>query len=295
MGSRVKRGWSVLNGLPPLVKRLVTIIMIGTSVLSIAMTANAAPHSQVGKTNIDATPFRDGNVLVAFNSSVSRQAQPGIEMAAHAYEVRTLGVGVHLLRVPKGHVLDVVRLLRSYPGVRYAEPDYLAQEAATPNDPSFPMQWGYQNTGQTVNGVTGTPGDDEHAVPAWSVATGSHSIVIGEVDTGVDYTHPDLAANIWTNPGGIGGCAAGTHGYNALASSCDPMDDDTVYGGHGTHVAGILGAVGNNGVGVTGINWTTTILPVKWVNSSGTGATSDLITALDWLEGQSWLGSTSES
>jgi subtilisin family serine protease len=283
MISRVKRGWSVLHRLHPLVKTLVTIILIGTSVLSIAMTANAAPPSQVSKTNIDAAPFRDGNVLVAFNSGVSRQTQPGIEKAAQAYEVRTLGVGVHLLRVRNGHVLDAVRLLRSNPSVRYAEPDYLAQVAATPNDPSFPKQWGYQNTGQTVNGVAGTPGDDEHAVPAWSVATGSHSIVIGEVDTGVDYTHPDLAANIWTNPGGIGGCAAGTHGYNALASSCDPMDDDTVYGGHGTHVAGILGAAGNNGLGVTGINWTTTILPVKWVNSSGSGATSDLITALDWL------------
>jgi subtilisin family serine protease len=283
MGSGVKRGWWLFRTLPLLMQALVVITLIGTSVLSIAMAAYAVPPSPAGKVNDHGAPFRDGNVLVSFDSGVSSQAQQRVEMAVQAHEVRKLGVGVHLLRVPSGHVLNTVRLLNSYPGVRYAEPDYLEQLAATPNDPSFPSQWGYQNTGQTVNGVAGTPGADEHAVPAWSVATGSSSIVIGEVDTGVDYTHPDLAANIWTNPGGIGGCGAGTHGYNAITSSCDPMDDDTVYGGHGTHVAGILGAVGNNGIGVTGVNWTTTILPVKWVSSSGSGVTSDLITSLDWL------------
>jgi hypothetical protein len=115
------------------------------------------------------------------------------------------------------------------------------------------------------------------------VSTGSRSIVIGETDTGVEYTHPDLAANIWSNPGGIGGCTAGTHGYNVVAGTCNPMDDDTGYGGHGTHVAGIMGAVGNNGVGVAGMNWQTSILPVKWLNSSGWGETSGLIAALQWL------------
>ena len=84
-----------------------------------------------------------------------------------------------------------------------------------------------------------------------------------ETDTGVEYTHPDLAANIWTNPGGIGGCPAGTHGFNVLSGTCDPMDDDAFYGGHGTHVAGIMGAVSNNGLGVAGTNWQTSILPVK--------------------------------
>src|SRR5579872_2536546 len=88
---------------------------------------------------------------------------------------------------------------------------------------------------------------------------------------------------MWRNPGGVGGCPAGTHGYNVLAASCDPMDDDTAYGGHGTHVAGIMGAVGNNGMGVSGVNWTTSIMAVKWVNATDTGFTSDLITAIDWV------------
>jgi subtilisin family serine protease len=155
--------------------------------------------------------------------------------------------------------------------------------AVVPNDPSFGSQWAFRNTGQSVNGTSGTNGADERATTAWSVTTGSRSIVIAEVDTGVDYNHPDLAANIWSNPAGVNGCPAGTHGYNVLKSTCDAMDDETTYGGHGTHVAGILGAVGNNGVGVSGVNWLTTILPVKWLDSSGNGSTSGLLSALDWV------------
>ena len=119
------------------------------------------------------------------------------------------------------------------------------------------------------------------------MTTGSPSVVVGVADTGVDYTHPDLAANVWSNPGGIGGCPAGTHGYNVVSSTCDPMDTDGTYNGHGTHVAGIIGAVGNNGIGVAGMNWSTTLLPVKWLNGAGSGSAgtpvSQLISALNWL------------
>lgn len=106
--------------------------------------------------------------------------------------------------------------------------------------------------------------------------------MIGELDSGMQYTHPDLAANVWTNPGGIGGCARGTHGFDALDNSCDPNDEDETYGGHGTHVAGIMGALGDNGIGVAGVNWQTTIMPVKWVRSAGI-ETDDLLGALRWI------------
>ncbi len=192
------------------------------------------------------------------------------------------------LGVRRARVLQAVRLLRHYrKWVRFAEPDYLMQASGVkqnvPNDPFFPLQWGSLNTGQIVNGATGTAGADDRAAAAWAFNTGSRSIVIGEADSGVDYTHPDLAANIWSNPGGVGGCPAGTHGYNFVAGTCDPMDDDNYYGGHGTHVAGIMGAVGNNGAGVAGMNWSTTILPVKWLDSNSYGSTDQLISALDWL------------
>ena len=196
---------------------------------------------------------------------------------------KPLAPGIRFLDIPRDRVPAVAQRISEQHGVRYAEPDYLTHEAAAPNDASFGLQWPLENTGQTVNGVAGIPRDDEDAVPAWDVTTGDPSTVVGIVDSGVDYLHPDLASNIWSNPGGVGGCPAGTHGYNAISGSCDPMDDDTKYGGHGTHIAGIIGAVGNNGIGVTGVNWRTTILPVKFLNAAGSGSTSQLIAALEWL------------
>jgi subtilisin family serine protease len=94
----------------------------------------------------------------------------------------------------------------------------------------------------------------------------------------VDYNHPDLAANIWTNDGTVNHCPAGTHGYNVLLKSCDPMDDHN----HGTHVSGTIGAVGNNGVGVVGVNWSTKIMALKFLGAGGYGSTSGAIKAIDW-------------
>ncbi|HEV7530002.1 MAG TPA: S8 family serine peptidase [Solirubrobacteraceae bacterium] len=172
--------------------------------------------------------------------------------------------------------------------------------AVAPNDPSFSLQWGDRNVGQAIpfqeseeklgGPLSGTPGADDRAYEAWEVTTGSRSIVIGEADTGVDYKHADLAANIWANPGGVGGCQKGTHGFNVLEPlrGCEPLDEEplgkTSYDGHGTHVAGIMGALGNNATGVAGLNWQTSILPVKWLSSAnGSNSTEKLIEALKAL------------
>jgi subtilisin family serine protease len=227
--------------------------------------------------------FRDGIVLVGFHDGATPDEQKEAISAAQAVELRLIGKGAHVLKVPPGQVMRVVEMLQHLPVVRYAEPDFRQFLSGAPNDPSFPQQWAFHNTGQTVDGVTGTSGADEGTLRAWNVTQGSASAVVAVVDTGIDYSHPDLAANIWSNPGGINGCAAGTHGFNVLTNVCDPMDDDTVYDGHGTHVAGIIGAVGNNGIGVAGVNWKTSLLGVKWVDANGNGFTSDLIAALDWV------------
>ncbi|HEX4187041.1 MAG TPA: S8 family serine peptidase [Solirubrobacteraceae bacterium] len=269
---------------------------------SLAQRASAAPSS--------ANPYRPGVVLVGFRPGVSAGRRYGIERSAGGQGASYLGPQIRAVRapgaalarsfvaplkltVPSSQVLEVVQRLRQDANVAYAEPDYLMRANAAPNDPSFPLQWGSSNTGQSIPSqggdeklgasAPGTPGADDRALAAWGVSTGSRSIVIGETDTGVDYNHPDLAANVWSNPGGIGGCAAWTHGYNVLTKTCDPMDDDTYYGGHGTHVAGIMGAAGNNGTGVAGMNWQTSILPVKWLDSNASGSTSGLIAALQWL------------
>jgi thermitase len=226
--------------------------------------------------------YRDGAVLVGFKPGVSANRQKAIA-APDAKRGRQLAPGTRLLHVRRGHVPAAVRALRQRRGVRYAEPDYLMREAAAPNDSSFGLQWALENTGQVVNGSYGTAGADDRVLPAWGVTTGDASVVIGETDSGIDYLHPDLVGNVWSNPGGIGGCPVATHGYNFVANTCDPMDDETRYGGHGTHVAGIMGAVGDNLIGVSGVNWTTSILPVKFLSSSGSGPTSRLIAALEWL------------
>ncbi len=229
----------------------------------------------------NSAPFIDGRVLVSFDASTSADQRARMLAAVGAHQRRHLGTGVTLLDVRPGQVDDAVAVLRSLPGVRYAEPDYRQEPAAVPNDFSYPQQWADENSGQAVGGTSGTRGADQRTAAAWSVTTGTPSVVVAVLDTGVDYTHPDLAANIWTNPGGIGGCPAGTHGFNVLTGGCDPMDDDGQYAGHGTHVAGIIGAAGNNGIGVAGVNWAATILPVKWVYGSGSAATSDLIAGMD--------------
>jgi Subtilase family len=256
-----------------------------------------------------ATPYRHGEILVGFRAGVSAAQRQAIELAAGGEAPRRLGPAIKaegrgrvtteeflapfVLHVPANRELAVIERLRRDPSVAYAEPNYVLSATAAPNDPSFNLQWGDNNTGQEIitqeineqlgAPAAGSPGADDRALSAWQVSTGSRSIVIAETDTGVEYTHPDLAANIWTNPGHIGGCEKGTRGYNVLAKTCNPMDEDPAYGGHGTHVAGIMGAVANNGTGVAGMNWQTTILPVKWMNNAGYGETSALIEALQWV------------
>ena len=253
--------------------------------------------------------YRPGKVLVGFRSGVTAARRSAITRAVGAYGARQLGPTIkpaghgrvrgpeflapYELRIPtRMSVLAVARRLRGVPGIAYAEPNYLEAGDAAPNDPSFPVQWGDENTGQLIPSqnseeelgaeIAGTPGADDHALKAWKVTTGSRSVVIGEVDTGIDLTHPDLAANIWSNPGGVFKCPAGTHGYNVVSKTCVPEDEDELYEGHGTHVAGIMGAVGNNEQGVAGINWQTTILPVKWMHGAGSGETSALIEAIQF-------------
>jgi subtilisin family serine protease len=155
-----------------------------------------------------------------------------------------------------------------------------------PNDPRFPELWGLQNVGQTVSGIPGTPGADISAVAAWDAALGSRNTVVGIVDTGIDYLHPDLAGNVWSAPAKfsvtIGGqtitCAAGTHGFNAITKKCDPLDDHF----HGTHVSGTIGAVGNNGVGVTGINWFANLMGLKFLSANGSGTAADAVNAIEF-------------
>ncbi len=176
--------------------------------------------------------------------------------------------------------------------VRYVEPNYVVSADATPNDPSYAQLWGMNNTGQTG----GTPDADIDAPEAWDVQTGSSSVVVGVTDSGVDFGHPDLTAQQWVNTGENCGssdpsisCADRTDGVDDDGNSLiddwrgwdwvnndnNPLDDNN----HGTHVAGTIGAVGNNSIGVVGANWNVKIAAMKFLNAAGNGSTANAISA----------------
>ncbi|MGZ3694194.1 MAG: S8 family peptidase, partial [Bdellovibrionota bacterium] len=181
------------------------------------------------------------------------------------------------------------------PSIEYAEPNYIMHVLGTrdseviPNDADFNKLWGMKNVGQKDSeGTTGLVGADIGATKAWATTTGNKDIVVAVIDTGVDYTHPDLKDNIFVNtkeiPGnGIdddgNGFVDDVHGWNfAGVSTNDPMDDNE----HGTHVSGTIGAKGNDGVGVAGVNWTTSILPVKFLTGAGSGTLEDAVKAIQY-------------
>jgi subtilisin family serine protease len=198
--------------------------------------------------------------------------------------IYTEGVGAaFLLRSSQRDVAALMKDLNARPEVEYAEPNYILRSDVAaqnvPNDPSFGSLWGMNNTGQTILGVPGTSDADIDAVEAWNFSTGSKSIVVASIDTGVDFTHPDLAANAWSAPtqftvtiGGVSiTCPAGTNGYDAILNACGGADDNN----HGSHTSGTMGAAGNNEIGVAGVNWNVSIMRCKFLNSSGNGTTAD--------------------
>ena len=163
------------------------------------------------------------------------------------------------------------------------QPDFVQWASAIPNDPNYSQLYGLNNTGQTG----GVADADIDAAEAWDLTRGSSSIVVGVIDTGVDYTHPDLTANIWTNPGEVAGDGIDNdgngfvddiHGYDFVNDDGDPMDDND----HGTHCSGTIGAVGNNGVGVVGVNWNVKIMGLKFLSGDGFGSDSGAIAAINY-------------
>lgn len=195
------------------------------------------------------------------------------------------------LKVQINTIQDVVNFLKSLPEVEYAEPNYLRYIDAIPNDTRFSEMWGLNNTGQTG----GTPNADIDAVEAWDLSTGSLNMVVADIDSGMDMAHPDLAGNVWTNPGEISGNGIDDdgngyiddiYGWDFAWNDNDPSDTDFICGGHGTHTAGTIGAVGNNGIGVTGVNWNVKIMPLKVFRTYFlvlcSATSSDIISAIEY-------------
>ena len=179
---------------------------------------------------------------------------------------------------------ELLQSLESIAGFRHAEPNFVVWSTETwPNDPRFGDLWGLHNTGQSG----GTPGADIGALAAWDITTGSSDIVIGVIDTGTDFFHPDLIENLWINPGEIpgdgidndgNGYIDDVYGWDFINDDNDPFDDR----GHGTHVAGTIAGRGNNGLGVTGVSWTSKIMTLKFLGADGRGSSSDAVKAVNY-------------
>jgi subtilisin family serine protease len=179
--------------------------------------------------------------------------------------------------------------LSSDPDVELAEPNYLRWiSSSVPSDALFSQLWGLQNTGQSVNGTAGTAGDDIKFVNAWSLAqTSATQVVVAVVDTGVDYTHPDLAPSMWTNPGETpansadddgNGYVDDVYGYDFADDTASPSDS----GYHGSHVSGIIAAAGNNLLGIIGVNYQAKIMALKASSDGDTFTSAAVIEAVQY-------------
>jgi subtilisin family serine protease len=210
-------------------------------------------------------PYREDRILIKPKHDVSPAALANFHSARQAKVLQTFeGMGrMQVVRVPKGETVKSFIAKYERSGlVEFAEPDYMGHIfATTPNDPKF--------VDGTLWGLLKIDAPD-----GWDVLTSASNIIVAVVDTGVRYTHEDLASNMWVNPND------GSHGWNAITSTNNPADDNS----HGTMVAGVLGAVGNNNKGVVGVAWQVQIMACKSFNNVGIGSISDAITCLDYAQ-----------
>jgi subtilisin family serine protease len=200
--------------------------------------------------------FVSGELLVRFASTTTTAARADVlaDLEATVVERLPLSGLVRVRLEPGTSVPAAAAAFERRAGVRYAQPNHRYRLLANPNDSSFGNLWGLHNVGQSVETVTGTSDADIDAPEAWDLTQGSDAVTVAVVDSGIDYSHPDLEANIWIN-----------RGWDFVNDDNDPMDDES----HGTHVAGTIGARGNNGVGVTGVNWRVKLMAVKAGDDEG--------------------------
>ena len=241
----------------------------------------------------ETTNFSRPEVLVRFKSGVSQET---IERLTAQLNDR---VEDRIENVPGLEAIDdldnadaaeVVNEYSKLPEVEYAEPNYDIEldEAdaplvpVLPHDPQFNDQWALANAGQRG----GKQGADISATLAWAKTTGSEKVVVAVLDSGVDYTHEDLAGNMWKRPASMApyhddelGTIDDENGFSTVENIGDPMDEN----GHGTHCAGIIGAEGENNLGIAGVNWKVRIMPLKFMNAGGFGTTKDAIEAINYV------------
>lgn len=227
-------------------------------------------------------------LIVGYTPQASAAERSAVARAADVRRVRRLITGHEVVVAPSAAARQ--RLARDR-RVRNVESDRRVTLAeAAPDDPAFSLLWGLRNTGQVVNGLTGTSGQDARVLEAWDLTRGA-GVTVGVLDTGTDLENTDLSGNAWVNPGEIAdngndddanGFVDDVHGWNFVSMTSDVTDDH----GHGTHVAGTALAVADNGLGIAGVAPDAKLLTLKVLDDSGAGWTSDIADAFEYAARQ---------
>ncbi len=287
-----------------------SVVFVSGSQAQPLRTTGAGGAAQPGAVRVVSAESVPGELIVRFKPAVGSQARTALLQRFGASVGRNLGLpDLVLVRLAAGELIGTAAATFARdPQILYAEPNYYRRISAPPNDTRFGELVGLHNTGQLVNGFAGAPDADIDAPEAWDIETGDPNVVVAVIDTGGAFDHPDLAANVWSNPGENGATASEGPAPNctsrglALNKSCNNLDDDTndyvddgrgwdwVGGdpsprdlnGHGTHVGGTIGGVGNNASGVVGVSWEVRLMFLRVFDATGSGSAADIISAFNY-------------
>lgn len=285
-----ERGKTVMNSriLKKSISTLAILISAGVFIMTWSYSSHAASKQAAeALTGNPALQFAPDSVLVRFKTSATQMQKMNARALVLGKKIRGYGLVKRLehLQLSEGvRVENALKRLRQLPFVEYAEPDYVLR--ADSDDTYYSLQWGLNNTGQQIRGIAGIDDADIDAQEAWTISTGDPTFVVAIIDSGVEYSHEDLAGNMWMNPGEIpgdgidndgNGFVDDVYGWDFFSNDSNPMDEE----GHGTHVAGTVCAEGDNGIGVSGVAWQCRIMALRFLGPDG-GFTSDAIAALNY-------------